>query len=256
MKRSRRFWLSVLALGAGTWLGNDLLLHFAESPEPSVCSGEASSGRLEHGKRMPSSGSNWRSYSRLGSLIGRTHVHEITRGVLLQAFETLEETQPGRGFVLAETGWPGGGSFAPHRTHQAGGSVDLHLPLMDGEGRPARFPANPLTLWGYCMSFTPEGALYGTKWEGGGPPLCVDVAWGLDWRVDFEATAALLLALNEAARDHDVRIERIHLENSFRKELIRAEPKLLLLRPRFSDSEDLWVRHDEHVHVDFDLGCD
>ena len=128
MKRSRRTWLVLALLAAAVWFGNDALLTFAESPEPSVCLGEASLGSLQQGKRMPSGGSNWRTYSRLGSLLGRTHVHQDTRDILLQAFATLEETQPGRSFVVAETGWPRGGTFAPHKTHQAGGSVDLHLP--------------------------------------------------------------------------------------------------------------------------------
>jgi hypothetical protein len=50
---------------------------------PSVCYGDAASGRLERGRRLPYSGENYRAYSMVGFALGRTYVHSTVRDIML-----------------------------------------------------------------------------------------------------------------------------------------------------------------------------
>ena len=231
---SRRWlrWLvgALLALGLVVWFGNAALRR-AEPDRPSVSHGTRLDGRLEHGKRLPSAGPNYRTYSRLGSLFGRTAVHGAVRRTLLDAFGRLARSHPDRRFVYGETGWPSGGRIRPHRTHRNGRSVDLMTPVRGASG-PARLPTHPWTLWGYGLDYDAEGR-----------------AAGGALRVDFEALGALVLALDEAAPAHGLRIERVILAPDLQDDLFRAVPAL---RGRVAFSRNpSWVRHDDHVHVDF-----
>ena len=56
-------------------------------------------------------------------------------------------------FVYGETGWPRGGRFRPHRTHQNRLSVYLMVPVRGGDGRPARLPTPPWRKFGYATHF-------------------------------------------------------------------------------------------------------
>ena len=74
----------VLLCGSATiWFGNDVALSL-ESSAPSRSIGTVGNGRLENGKRLPAAGPNFRSYSRLGALLGRTAVHSGVRAAVLE----------------------------------------------------------------------------------------------------------------------------------------------------------------------------
>lgn len=223
----------VLVAWAFVWFGNDAL-RAVESEAPSVSHGTAADGRLEHGKRLPTTGPNFRAYSRLGALLGRNAVHERVRDAILAAYDRLA-TDPATAdlrFVYGETGWPSGGRFRPHKTHRNGLSVDFMVPVVDGAGRSVPLPTSALDRWGYDHEFDEAG-------------------WLGTLRIDYAALGRHLLALDDAARAHDLRLRRVIFDPELQPYLFEAVPEVQRLR--FSDRRS-WVRHDEHYHVDFEVG--
>ena len=215
------------------WRGNDAL-RLVESDTPSVSIGTPQDGRLAHGKRLPSSGANFRTYSRLGSFLGRTAVHDAVRDATLAAYETLAATRPETGYVYGETGWPRGGRFRPHRTHRSGVSVDYMTPVTNREGRSVPLPTWPWLRFGYDMAFEPDGCTSGGS-------LCID----------YPALAAHLRALHAVGHEHGVRIGRVIFAPDLQAGLFAADSDLRDLMA-FSRNPS-WVRHDDHIHVDFVL---
>lgn len=217
---------------------NHLLYAMEDATQASTSTGEIASGRLQQGRRLPTRGENFSSYSELGSLLGRTHVHSAVHDTLLDAYAALKSSHPRHRFVYAETGWPKGGSFAPHHTHQNGLSVDFVVPVVKrpshGEDPP---PPSSLycglwNMWCYGVTFDAEGHT-------------------ATHAIDFEALGAHLIALDDAARTHGTRIERVILAPDLRAHLLATshgaaiEKRLQFLQGK------AWVRHDDHYHVDF-----
>lgn len=237
-RRSRRGWLlftlfPLIALsffwGWIAWLGR-------ESGPPSRCYGGVVGGRLEGGRRLPLWGENFSSYSVLGYLFGRTFMHRTVRDAILAAYADLSETHPGLRFMYAESGWPWGGPFAPHRSHMNGTSVDFHVPVRTRDGAVAVLPTSIFNKFGYSIDFDRSG-----QWNG--------------YQIDFEAMALHLLALERAARANGISIRRVIFDVELQPKLFATEagaqlPKLVSFNRRQS-----WVRHDEHYHVDFDVPC-
>lgn len=213
------------------WYGNDLLRGL-EPATPSVSHGSSGSGSLEHGKRLPSSGANFRTYSRLGSLFGRTAVHSTVREILLASYARMAVEHPEVKFIYGETGHLGGGPFPPHRSHQNGTSVDLFVPVVDAQGRSTTLPIGPTNEFGYWIEFDSVG-----QWH--------------DYTIDFPVVAAHLLALQQIARAHGAPVTRVIFAPEFRAQLARsAEGRAALDSIPWMTAKP-WVRHDEHYHVDF-----
>ncbi|MEM1043547.1 MAG: penicillin-insensitive murein endopeptidase [Bacteroidota bacterium] len=224
--------MALLGLWSIVWLGNDLARVF-ESDAPSVSHGTTADGWLEHGKRLPSAGDNFRTYSRLGALIGRNAVHGRVRDAMLEAYSDLSadsETAPLQ-FVYGETGWPAGGPFRPHKTHRNGLSVDFMTPAVNEAGRSVPLPTSVFNLWGYRHEFDAEGQLG-------------------DLRIDYEALGLHLLALEQSAQANGLRIRRVIFDPQLQPDLVAAVPEVRRLQVSERRS---WVRHDEHYHVDFEL---
>jgi penicillin-insensitive murein endopeptidase len=203
-----------------------------ESAAPSRSIGTLAAGRLENGKRLPTSGPTFRAYSRLGALLGRNSVHGTVRTVVTDAYAQVALTDPDVRFVYGETGWPSGGRFRPHRTHRNGLSVDFMVPVRTSDGRSRPLPTWPWTRFGYDLEFGADGRLG-------------------DLHIDWDALAAHLAALRAAAAKHHASIRLVILDPAF-EELLKAHPARRAL------VDDLpfmrgrpWVRHDEHYHVDF-----
>lgn len=233
--RARRWPYVVLGVvGAliAALLGGNALAIAVESSAPSVSVGRKAAGRLEHGKRLPSSGPNFVAYSRLGALLGRNSVHSDVRATLLDAWRELERTQPGVTFVYGETGWPSGGRLRPHRTHQNGLSVDFMVPVRSAGGAPRTLPTAPWRKFGYAVEFDADGRAG-------------------DLRIDFDAVAAHLAALERAAARHGLAIELVIFAPELRDRLARTpQGRVVVQRLPFMRGRP-WVRHDDHYHVDF-----
>lgn len=223
----------VLGFASILYLGNDVLGSL-ESDAPSASIGTTSNGSLENGKRLPSRGDNFVTYSSLGSLLGRTCAHDKVRDTVLDAYGRVASSHPDTRFTYGEASWCSGGSLKPHRTHQNGLSVDFMVPVLGPDGQPASYPAWPWTKFGYAVEFDKDGA-------------------NADYRIDFDALAGHLLALDNAAREKGIRIRRVIFAPDLRDELFDAERGDEVRRRLSFMRGAAWVRHDDHYHVDFEI---
>lgn len=202
----------------------------------SVCHGTPSAGSLERGMRLPSSGPNFRAYSSAGVALGRTHAHSRVVAAIVDAYAELDRDAPGTTYVYGETGFATGGSFKPHRTHRNGLSVDFMVPVLDRRGRSVPLPGHAKNRYGYDLEFDANGRLG-------------------DLRIDFEALAAHLLALDRAGRRRGAPIGRVILAPEYLPALFAtSRGRELRGRLRFERGR-VWWRHDEHYHVDFVVPC-
>lgn len=200
----------------------------------SVCYGTLSNGRLEGGVKLPAQGANFTPYSSLAVLAGRTYVHARVAQVVEEAYAALVEALPHTVFVYGETGWPSGGRFRPHRTHQNGLSVDFFVPVLkDGVSVP--IPTSPWTRFGYDLEFDAD-------------------ARAGDLRIDFAALAEHLYQLNVAAQRNKAPIARVIFDPGYLDSLF-ATPRGRAIRSLPFMKGKPWIRHDEHVHVDFAIPC-
>jgi penicillin-insensitive murein endopeptidase len=199
----------------------------------SVSAGTPANGSLKNGVSFASHGTGFVTHSALGHFLGRQYVHSAVHDAVVAAFASLHASEPGRTFVLGETGLKAGGRFRPHRTHQNGLSVDIFMPVRDEAGRHVPMPTAPWNKFGYSLEFDAGG-----RGERG-------------LAIDFESLANLLIEVERQARGRGLALDRIivapeYVERvlSTRAAGIRELAPLFMRRPA-------WVRHDEHVHIGF-----
>ena len=202
----------------------------------SICYGTTSKGRLEGGVRLPSSGSNFISYGRIPELSGRTYVHSKVRDVIVAAYEMLETEQAGKVYKFAESGTKQGGEFWPHKTHQNGLSVDFMVPVLDEYGKSVHLPTSPINRYGYDIEFDNRG-----HYEG--------------YQIDFEALGAHIVALHKSALEHDIDIWRVLFDPKLQPYLYKTRYGDYIRNNIEIPEKRSWVRHDEHIHVDFLVRC-
>ena len=232
-----RRWLTAAALMglgfAGTcgwiaWLGR-------EFNPPSRCHGTVADGSLEYGRRLPYSGENFRAYSLLGYLGGRTFMHGTVRNVILAGYADLARQRPELRYLYAESGWPWGGRIRPHRSHANGTAVDFHVPLRAQDGAVTELPVSVFNQLGYGVSFDNSGR-------------------SGHLQIDFEAMALHLAALDQAARRQGISIRRVIFDGHLVPRLL-ATAAGARLAGRISFTGEAWIRHDQHYHVDFNVPC-
>jgi penicillin-insensitive murein endopeptidase len=199
---------------------------------PSRSIGTSAEGRLEHGHPMPPRGFGFVTYSHLGAALGRQYVHDSVRDLFVDAFGACARARPDRRFVVGETGWPHGGGFWPHRSHENGMSVDVFMPLRDAAGAPASVPTWPWNRFGYGVDFDDKGKLG-------------------DLRIDFDELAALLVEVGARAPSFGLRVSRFIVAPEY-VPLILATPtgKTMGRLGALLSRHAAWWRHDEHVHVE------
>ena len=201
----------------------------------SKCYGTTSNGALSDGCKLPSKGSNFESYSILGSWFGRTYVHCTVAEVVATAYESVSRSHPDTVFVYGESGLKAGGQFKPHKTHQNGLSVDFMVPVTNVKGESVPLPRDMTNKFGYDLEFNGEGKLGAL-------------------RIDFEAIAIHLEALKVAAERAGIDIWRVIFDPQLQPYL-KESPRWPALKDlKFSERRS-WVRHDEHYHVDFEVPC-
>lgn len=232
--RERRLVLSgliLLALVAPVGLAWMRVL--VDGKETSRIHGTVAAGSVENGHAIPPWGPGFRTYSFLGSALGRQYVDGRVRDTLMAAFAARARAESGRVFVIGETGWPSGGRIRPHRTHQNGSSVDIFVPLVARGSSIPLVNTWPWTKFGYNPEFDQHGARGGD-------------------RISFESIAALLLDLDAQARTRGLRLAKIIIAPEY-VPLLLDTPSGRKLGPlaNLLTRKPAWVRHDEHVHVDF-----
>lgn len=60
---------------------------------------------------------------------------------------------PDKTYVYGETGFSRGGPIRPHRTHQAGLSIDFMVPVLNDANRSVPLPSTPMNMFGYGLEF-------------------------------------------------------------------------------------------------------
>ena len=123
----------------------------------------------------------------------------------------------------------------PHRTHQNGMSVDFMVPVLDAQGRSVPLPSSPLNEFGYGLEFDAQGRAG-------------------DLRTDYAALAEHLYQLRQAARKRQVGIALVIFDPALMPALLATARGKDLRGLPFMQGKP-WIRHDEHVHVDFALPC-
>lgn len=202
----------------------------------SVCYGTTSEGALEHGVKLPAKGRNFVGYSFVARAAGRTYVHSDVRDIVVAAYAYLEQEQPEKVYKYAETGLKQGGEFKPHKTHRNGLSVDFMTPVIDDQHRSVHLPTHPLNKFGYNIEFDHQNQFDGL-------------------RIDFEALAAHLVALDKHAKQAGATLWRVIFAPELQPELLATQYGDYLKQNLSFSTKRSWVRHDEHYHVDFAIPC-
>jgi len=208
----------------------------AAEPPASVCFGTPENGRLENGWKLPDRGDNFSSYSKVGPLLGRTYVHSAVHRTTMDAYGALFAARPKTVYVVGETGKREGGEFRPHETHRNGLSVDFMVPVLDQNGASVPLPMSVFNKYGYGIEFSEAGVFENI-------------------RIDFEALADHLLALNAAAKAGGIGIRRVIFDSELQKPLFKTPKGARLRKELVFSTFKPWVRHDEHYHVDFAVDC-
>ena len=202
----------------------------------STCYGTTRNGRLENGVKLPTAGTNFSTYSAVGSALGRTYVHDKVRDVVIAAYRALEKSAAGKVFVYGETGWAGGGRIRPHRTHQNGLSVDFMVPVVDASGKSVPLPTGLLNKFGYDIEFDTAGTYE-------------------NYTIDFDAMAEQLYRLHVATSAAGVGIALVIFDPALRAKLFQTRRGPTLRKHLGFMKGQAWVRHDDHYHVDFSVRC-
>ena len=185
---------------------------------------------------LPVSGKNYRPYSHVAVMSGRTYVHSIVKRIIVLAYKDLETEQKQKVYKYAETGFEYGGQFKPHKTHQNGLSVDFIVPVLNQRGQSVYLPTHALNKWGYAIKFNSKGRYK-------------------KYQIDFEAMAAHIVALHKQANKSGVGIWRVIFDPGLQGYLFKTRyGQYLRQNVKFSRRRS-WVRHDEHYHIDFSIKC-
>ncbi len=211
------------------------VLHVANAAD-STCYGTVSNGRLEHGVQLPEKGKNFSAYSFLGMSLGRTYVHSKVAEIIAATYQALEKSAPDKVFVYGEAGWKSGGQIRPHRTHKNGLSVDFMVPVVNSASKSVPLPTAMTNEYGYQIDFD-KNAQY------------------QDLTIDFEAIGEHLYQLDLAAKSHGAGIALVIFDPPYLPRLFKTtHGKYLQANIPFLQGK-VWIRHDEHYHVNFDLPC-
>lgn len=225
---------SILTLIALLLLILQIPLHsYAES----ICYGTTQKGRLVNGEKLPISGNNFSTYSEIGWTAGRTFVHSKVKEILLSAYQNLEKSALGKVFVYAETGWEKGGSFKPHKTHQNGLSIDLMVPILESKtSKSVPLPTTVLNKWGYSIEFNSKGIYK-------------------EYTIDFETLGELVYQIHAAATNRHVKVSRVIFDPAMITLLHASKRGAFIKLNIMIPTKKSWVRHDEHIHIDFEIPC-
>jgi len=203
----------------------------------STCYGAIANGRLSGGVQLPAQGDNFIAYSMVGVQSGRTYVHSLVRQTVLDAYENTRKNMPDKTYVYGESGFAQGGRIRPHRTHQAGLSVDFMVPILNNANRSVWLPSTPLNKFGYGHEFDDQGRMPG-------------------FQIDFNAMAEHLYQVSAAAHQHGIAIDRVIFDPRLMDKLFRSSQRGDALRRTIPFMKKRpWIRHDEHYHIDFRIPC-
>ena len=149
-------------------------------------------------RSLPPHGKGYRTYSYLGSALGRQYAHHKVIATLEDAF-TDPHDATGQTFDVAVE--VHGGKFLPHFTHREGMSVDI-MTMKKGD-KPARLSTGPLSLWGYCWHIDAQSNRQnGLKWDAPSTSkyLCPTIPINSE-KVDFDVLREMIIQLKRSAKE-------------------------------------------------------
>ena len=202
----------------------------------STCYGSTKNGRLENGVQLPTKGKNFTSYGLIPVKAGRTYVHSKVKKVVTEAYASLLKDYPDKVFKYAESGFKKGGLFKPHKTHQNGLSIDFMVPVLDKSGKSVHLPTNPINRYGYNIEFDNKGNYR-------------------NYKLDYEALAAHIVALHKTAKKNGIDLWRVLFDPKLQPYLYKTRYGEYIRNHIKIPNKRSWVRHDEHIHVDFIVKC-
>lgn len=203
--------------------------------EQSTCYGTTSNGHLENGVKLPTSGVNLETYSFALSSLGRTYIHSEVRDIMISAYSELHKKYPEKVYKYAETGNKKGGPFKPHKTHRNGLSVDHMVPVLK-QGKSTHLPTNIFNKYGYNIEFSLSG-----KYQ--------------DYQIDYESLGALIVEIHKQSIKKSRNISRVIFDPKMTPNLYKTTHGDYLKKHIAFTKKRSWVRHDEHIHIDFDIPC-
>ncbi|MGJ8664244.1 MAG: penicillin-insensitive murein endopeptidase [Marinicella sp.] len=203
----------------------------------STCYGQTHSGSIKNAVQLPAAGANYKVFSQLAWYLGRTYVHSQVSTVMLNSYAELQQAYPSALFMYAETGWPHGGAFKPHKTHQNGLSVDFMVPVTNENRLPVYLPVGIKNRWGYDFEFNQAGEME-------------------NYSIDFDLMSSHLKSLSELADKSGFKLKKIYFDPLLQAHLFAAKHGTWVKQNLTFNSNQAWVRHDEHYHVDFAVKCE
>lgn len=213
--------------------------YYLEHKQDSVIgnsTGSVSNGSLKNGTLLPFEGANFQYFDTTSYLEGRAFTHQLVAQTLLDTYKILAESLERKWFLM-ELSNEHGGKIFPHRTHQNGISVDFMSPLKkDGEDY---FELDYTGAQHYMLEFDNDGKLEDDS----------------SVSLDFNQIAYHLIVLDEQARKHGLKIEKVIFKMELRDELFATPNGKKLLEKNIYVTRNLTPLinslHDDHYHVDF-----
>jgi penicillin-insensitive murein endopeptidase len=242
--RNARIETTDVKLCVRSLFASSLLLIGSFADAESTCYGTLFDGALNGGVQVTQSGPNF-EVMRWKNARPRLFLHSGVKKILDDTFAALEVSIPDAKFLIGETGMEHGGTLSGHDTHKNGLSVDLFLPVRDAkDGSRILFINDFRNGYGYKEKFDDINA---TSEDG-------------RMVIDFEALSEYIYQLNEASKRNGYRIYNVHLTSAFHEKVmaenrgpyIRSNVKLMADPP---NRENYNGRHDNHIHVNFDISC-
>ena len=200
--------------------------------------GSVRNGKLINGYLLPYSGNNFGYFSLFSYyILNNAYVHSAVYNTVLAAYKQCEQTCPGTQFKIMEAANRDGGKIPLHRTHQNGMGIDFMIPKVAGGQQ--RHAWDRIGIWHYALEFDNQGK------------LLLDS----DTQLDFNTMAKHLLALDDAAQKHGLRIRKVLLKSELLDDFFDSEfgnqvqQRGIYFVPRMYG----WINrvHDDHYHVDF-----
>jgi penicillin-insensitive murein endopeptidase len=206
----------------------------------STIHGSVRNGSLQNSWLVPFRGKNYRYFSAL-SYFGANNAYtsDAACKTILDAYKACEQSCPGIQFQLMECSDRYGGRDAVHRTHQNGTSADFMIPKKQGNTQSELL--DHIGFLHYLLDFDKAGKNI----------IFTSVS------LDFETAARHLLALDDAANAHGLRIKKVLLRTECHDAFFSTLPGKELTRRnvRFVTQMEGFVNrvHDDHYHVDFEV---
>jgi penicillin-insensitive murein endopeptidase len=201
--------------------------------------GSVRNGALRNGYLLPYKAANFDYFSPLSYfLLDNGYVHSNVHKTMMDAFEILASKTPDRYYSLMECSNQNGGPILVHRTHMNGMSVDFMAPKLRN-GKQNRFWDN-IGIWHYALAFDADGRLLFDK----------------KTVIDFESIAQAILAIDDAAKNHGLRIRKVIWKINLKDDLFATKGGQELLNRKIyfvrNMPDIVDMVHDDHFHIDFE----